>query len=57
MSEKKHEKEDVQSHPKSQSQQRQENAPDVSSRHAEKHTKDDSAGSEENTTKKQANSV
>lgn len=51
------EKKNEQSAPKTESQKRQQGAANVSSKHVEKHTKDESGGAKENTTKKQQNSV
>jgi hypothetical protein len=53
----KDEKKDMQSRPQTESQKRQEGAASVSSRHVEKHEKDESGGAKENTTKKQQNSI
>lgn len=51
------EKKDITSRPKREDQARQKDAPSVSGKHNEKHRKDDSGGAEENTSKKQENSV
>jgi hypothetical protein len=51
------EKKDKQSRPKTESQRRQKGAASVSSRHVEKHEKDESTGAKGNTTKKQQNSI
>lgn len=51
------EKKDEQTRPKNASQQRQKGSASVSSRNVERHEKDESSGSEQNTTKKQSNSI
>ena len=49
------EKKDEQTRAKTESQQRQNGSPSVSSRNSERHEKDESGGSKENTTKEQSN--